>query len=213
MRPITEIDDPKLAKVMSHPLRVRILRALEDGMASPNQIARRLGAPLPNVSYHVRALERAGLIVLEKTEPRRGAVEHYYKSAGRMRVSDKAWRDVPAIVKARLVDSALGQIGELAAGAAVGGGFEREDALLSRQGFVLDEKGFREAHRVALEFIDAVRTIESESQRRLRDEQPHAETALPTCLAVMLFENVGGVTSTTDASSRKPRGKAAASGR
>jgi DNA-binding transcriptional ArsR family regulator len=213
MRQITEIDDPKLAKVLSHPLRVRILRALEDGTASPNQIARRLDAPLPNVSYHVRALERAGLIVLEKTEPRRGAVEHYYKSAGRMRVSDKAWRDVPAIVKARLVDSTLGQIGELAAGAAVSGGFEREQALLSRQAFVLDEEGFRDAHNVALEFIDAVRSIESESQERLRGEEPHSQAALPTCLAVMLFENVGGATTSADGASRKSRSKASASGR
>lgn len=210
MRPITEIDDPKLAKVLSHPLRVRILRALEDGMASPNQIARRLDAPLPNVSYHVRALERAGLIVLEKTEPRRGAVEHYYKSAGRMRVSNKAWKDVPAIVKARLVDSALGQIGELAAGAAVSGGFEREQAILSRQAFVLDDEGFREAAKVALGCIDAIRTIEAESQRRLRDSEPHTGTALPTCLAVMLFENVGGAQTSASPAGRKTRSRSAA---
>jgi predicted transcriptional regulator len=33
------------------------------------------------VSYHVRQLENAGLIELVATEPRRGALEHYYTRA------------------------------------------------------------------------------------------------------------------------------------
>jgi predicted transcriptional regulator len=33
------------------------------------------------VSYHVRQLEKAGLIELVATKPRRGALEHYYTLA------------------------------------------------------------------------------------------------------------------------------------
>lgn len=45
---------------------------------SPNELARHLDEPLTNVSYHVRMLHDLGVIREVKTEPRRGALEHYY---------------------------------------------------------------------------------------------------------------------------------------
>ena len=52
--------DPELAKALSHPLRQRILERLSaGGEASPKQLSRVLEAPLGNVAYHVRMLERA----------------------------------------------------------------------------------------------------------------------------------------------------------
>ena len=41
----------------------------------------RPGEPLGNVSYHVRQLEKAGLIELVAVKQRRGALEHYYTLA------------------------------------------------------------------------------------------------------------------------------------
>lgn len=46
---------------------------------SPNDLSKKLGEPLTNVSYHVRMLLDKGLILLVETEPRRGALEHYYR--------------------------------------------------------------------------------------------------------------------------------------
>jgi DNA-binding transcriptional ArsR family regulator len=191
MRPISEIDDPQLVKALAHPLRVRILRILESRTASPNELANELGAPLPNVSYHVRALARAGLAELVRTTPRRGAVEHYYRAIGHVRVSNKAWADVPSIVKAGLVDSALGQIGETVTAAAVEGGFERSDAVLVRRPVTLDEEGFRTLSREALAFVDRVEEIAEESTRRLSASPPHEATEIAACIAVMVFEALG----------------------
>ena len=73
--------DERLAKALSHPLRPRILQRLADGaVASPNQLAEALGERLGNVSYHVRILRELGLVELVRTEPRRGALEHFYRA-------------------------------------------------------------------------------------------------------------------------------------
>jgi DNA-binding transcriptional ArsR family regulator len=69
--------DPRLAKALSHPMRARILAILNERVASPNEIAAMIDERLPNVSYHVRALQELGCIELVRTAQRRGAIEHY----------------------------------------------------------------------------------------------------------------------------------------
>ncbi len=71
--------DSRLAKALAHPLRVQLLAALNQGVASPNELAKKLDEPLTNVSYHVRMLHDLGCIELVDTEPRRGALEHFYR--------------------------------------------------------------------------------------------------------------------------------------
>jgi DNA-binding transcriptional ArsR family regulator len=64
-----DITDPRLAKALAHPLRLEILRHLGDRTASPSEIAAEIGAPLTNVSYHVRKLRALGLIKLVRKTP------------------------------------------------------------------------------------------------------------------------------------------------
>jgi DNA-binding MarR family transcriptional regulator len=72
----------RLARAETHALRIRILNALSaDEASSPNELAKVLEEPLGNVSYHVKSLVKTGFLELEKTEPRRGAVEHFYRVA------------------------------------------------------------------------------------------------------------------------------------
>ena len=99
MRPITNIDDPRYVKAMSHPLRVRILALLDERIASPVELAGWLDATLGTVAYHVRTLERMGLVELVRETRVRGAVEHHYRSCGRPQVSDEAWAAAPPIAK------------------------------------------------------------------------------------------------------------------
>jgi DNA-binding transcriptional ArsR family regulator len=73
-----------LVKAVSHPLRVEILEAFADrGELSPTQIAKALDQRLGNVSYHVNVLEHCGVIELVRTEPRRGALEHFFRPAAK----------------------------------------------------------------------------------------------------------------------------------
>jgi DNA-binding transcriptional ArsR family regulator len=83
----------RIAEAFVHPLKLRILalmaepppRAAPEATPqpgwSPNSLYGAVDEPLGNVSYHVRQLEKAGLIELVATQQRRGALEHYYTLA------------------------------------------------------------------------------------------------------------------------------------
>jgi DNA-binding transcriptional ArsR family regulator len=88
VKPITNIDDPRYVKAMSHPLRVRILALLDERPASPVELSGWLGSTLGTTAYHVRTLERLGLIELVAESRVRGAIEHHYRARERPSVSD-----------------------------------------------------------------------------------------------------------------------------
>jgi DNA-binding transcriptional ArsR family regulator len=121
---MARMDSPEaqLARILSHPLRPRILQVLTlRGEASPNEIAVELGVPLGTLSYHTRMLRDAGWIELVREVPRRGAVEHFYRavrrpSTGETRIAlelDERGRDELAALIARTVEEA-GRIQERA---------------------------------------------------------------------------------------------------
>jgi DNA-binding transcriptional ArsR family regulator len=203
MMQITEIDDPRLVKGLAHPLRIHILRVLENRVASPSEIAEEIGAPLGNVSYHVRFLARVGLIELTSTKPRRGAVEHYYRAVGRVRVADKAWSQVPDVVKSGLISASLDQVGKAIGAAASGGGFERQDAVVTRREMVLDEQGFAELAGELRELLDRSKEIERASAERLAaSENGQVEAGV----VMMLFEGGGPApTAQGDGAGRRSR--------
>lgn len=51
-------------RVLSEPMRIRIVQLLADGERTVSEIARELGATQPNVSRHVHILRDAGIVVL-----------------------------------------------------------------------------------------------------------------------------------------------------
>src|SRR4051794_3152674 len=146
MKPQSDISDPRIIKALTHPLRIQILAALDERTASPSELADELGAPLGNVSYHVRQLAGLGLIKLVKRTPRRGAIEHHYKAVGRPQITDDAWAGTPATVKDAVVGSALGDLGNAVTAAAAAGRFSRPDAPLPRTQVSVHEKGSKHLH-------------------------------------------------------------------
>ena len=87
---LVDIDDPRVVKALGHPIRMKILAILDDGTATPKDLAETLDLPLENVSYHVRALKELGFIKLERTRQVRGAVAHHYKLADRPQIDNRA---------------------------------------------------------------------------------------------------------------------------
>jgi DNA-binding transcriptional ArsR family regulator len=58
-----EVTDVEVLRVLSHPLRTRILGALRlEGPATASQLGRRLGESSGSTSYHLRQLARFGLV-------------------------------------------------------------------------------------------------------------------------------------------------------
>src|SRR4051812_33242847 len=143
MRAISDIGDPRLVKALAHPLRVQILNTLEDRVASPSDLATELNAPLGNVSYHVRTLAELGLVKLVKRRTRRGAVEHYYQARGRAQVTNRAWAQVPGVVKRSMVAVALEQAVDAAGAAPAAGGLDPEGTDLRPQTLTPRAHGLR----------------------------------------------------------------------
>src|SRR5262249_45059818 len=133
----------QLAKALAHPLRVRILTSLHKGVSSPNQLSQELGEPLGNVSYHVKTLLEYDCVELVKTEPRRGAVEHFYRATERTFFSDSDWEKMPASARKGICGSVIETVGQDATEALIAGTIDaRTDSHVSRTPLTLDDQGW-----------------------------------------------------------------------
>jgi DNA-binding transcriptional ArsR family regulator len=203
MRAISDIGDPRLVKALAHPLRVQILSTLEDRIASPSDLATELNAPLGNVSYHVRTLADLGLVKLVKRRTRRGAVEHYYQARGRAQVSNRAWAQVPGVVKRSMVTVALEQAVDQAGAAAVAGGFDHDDANLTRESVTLDAEGWSELSKAIEKLHGDLAGIQERSAARLKGAEEGSTRQAG--VVTMLFEmQPGGPGDGSAGSTSKP---------
>jgi DNA-binding transcriptional ArsR family regulator len=184
-KPITNIDDPRYVKALAHPLRIRILAMLEERDASPVQLADHLDATLGTVAYHVRTLEKLGLIEMVATHQRRGAIEHVYAAREHPRVSDEAWAATAAVAKQAMLGAVLSQIGNYTTRSAAAGGFDRADAHLTRTALKLDEKGWSELAKATRRWLVEVQRIEAQAHRRIERTR---EEPFGAGLVVMFFE-------------------------
>jgi DNA-binding transcriptional ArsR family regulator len=187
MKKITQLDDPRYVKALSHPLRVRILAILEERTASPVQLAEQLGASLGVVSYHVRTLERLGLIKLVRTNPVRGAVEHHYRANPRPTISDEGWAAAAPVAKQALLSSFLQQVAAYTNAAAASGGFDRADAHFTRTVAKLDAKGWSQLAKACEQLLGKIDSIEADAKKRIAKD-PHADGIVDAGLVIMLFE-------------------------
>jgi DNA-binding transcriptional ArsR family regulator len=176
----------QLAKALAHPLRVRILTALHRGISSPNQLAQELDEPLGNVSYHVKTLLEYDCVELVKTEPRRGAVEHFYRATERAFFSEADWAKIPASARKGIDGVVLEAIGQDATAALTEGTIDsRTDTHITRTPLVLDEAGWSELGKLLDETLDQAMRIGEESASRLAKEKADG---IPTSLSLLHFE-------------------------
>jgi DNA-binding transcriptional ArsR family regulator len=149
---VRTIGDPEALQALSHPLRVRILDALRQP-DSAAAVARRLGEPRQKVNYHLKELERAGLVVAEGERRNGNFVENLYRSAARTLVvlPRAAWGDprrLAALADQVSLENLVGLGERLARDAAV---------LLDRAAF--------EAEEIASAAIEAEVRFGSEADR------------------------------------------------
>lgn len=177
--------DPTIVKALAHPLRARVLVALSERVASPNQLARELGEPLGRVSHHVRALARMRTIELVETRPRRGAIEHFYRATVRPVIDDAAWAELPLGTRRSLATQPVRKALQDAAAAGAGEGFDNPHVHVSVTLLELDQQG-REA--VAAVLAAALEDVLKISER-VRERDGDAE---PTELVMLHFDRPAG---------------------
>ncbi len=177
----------QLAKALAHPLRVRILTSLHRGISSPNQLSQELNEPLGNVSYHVKTLLEYDCVELVKTEPRRGAVEHFYRATERAFFNDSDWAKIPAAARKGISGVILEAIGHDATEALMAGSIDaRSDSHLSRTPLVIDAQGWTEITALLADTLNRAIEIQEESATRLSEEKT---APIDTKLGILHFES------------------------
>jgi DNA-binding transcriptional ArsR family regulator len=178
----------RLLKALGHPMRQRILVALRGRVSSPSEVAGELDEPVSNVSYHFKILAQNGAIELVKTEPRRGAIEHFYRTVATPRVDDPDhWAQLSLETRRALFDESLREIWEQAAAAAGNGGLDAADVHVSWAPLELDEEAFAELSDHLAATVDRALELHTESAAR-RGADPSANGARRTTLAIMHFD-------------------------
>jgi predicted transcriptional regulator len=186
IKPIRNVDDPRWVRAVSHPLRMRLLAALEVEPASPKLLSERLEVPIGTVAYHIKTLHNLGALTLDHTEQRRGTVEHYYRVVEHRRVTDEAWSKLDVVSKQRVLAAVLNQAHDDAVRAAAAGGFDAADAHFTRTPLRLDPAGWTELAEASKGWLETAARIQEESDERIRQG---ACAELAAELVVLLFES------------------------
>jgi DNA-binding transcriptional ArsR family regulator len=183
--------DPSMVKALAHPLRQDILAALNEGVSSPREISEKLGEPLGNVSYHVRTLLERNLIELVRTEPRRGAVEHFYRALQRPFFSDTDWESIPVTTRRAMFDRVIRRSLKDISRAGEAGGFDHVETHVSRTTLALDEQGWSDVTELLAETIEGALRIQAESAARMVELDAEERQPVSSQLIAMHFRNPG----------------------
>jgi DNA-binding transcriptional ArsR family regulator len=178
--------DEALLRAISHPLRHRLLGMLDGRTASPNMLARELDLPLGRVSYHIRLLADLGAIELVRTEPRRGALEHFYTAVTTVWFSEADWQKLPRSARRGILGQNLQHIFANVTAAADDGGFDHQAAVVLRAPLELDEEGMSELSELLRDSIDRAREINLRAGERRSSGS--TEPAVSTELAILHYE-------------------------
>lgn len=195
----------RLIKGLASPLRVRILALMNDRPWSPRELEQELGEGLSQVSYHVKVLYDFALIELTGTEPRRGAVEHFYRAVERAFVPSAMAKLIPKSGQHIAGNDILREIDkDLAASLKSGRFYARDDWHASWTPADLDDQGCQDAEKLADRFAEDFMEIEAESaQRRAKGEKGEGGGEhIAISAAVLVFGSEHG--EKKKAPSRKP---------
>ncbi|HEY8809280.1 MAG TPA: winged helix-turn-helix domain-containing protein [Solirubrobacterales bacterium] len=157
-----------LVKSLAHELRAEILAILNERMASPNELAKELGEGLSQVSYHVKVLKDYKVITLVKTEPRRGAVEHYYRATSRAYLTDRDWHELPKSARVAMSADLFQMILDDVVASLEGEVFDaREDRHMSWTPMMVDGQGWVEINGILDAALKQVLKAQAASVKRV----------------------------------------------
>jgi DNA-binding transcriptional ArsR family regulator len=184
-RSVEEALDQRLLKALAHPVRVQCLSLMVDGEWSPNRLHKELGVGLSQISYHIKVLKDFELIEMTRTEPRRGAVEHFYRAKERIIIPESMSSALPRTARLETLRRILSLAEkDMKKSLKAGTFYNRPDFHASWSPFVLDEQGRAKLHGKLDQLLaDAIET-EVESLDRLTKE---GGQSIPTSLVIFAF--------------------------
>jgi DNA-binding MarR family transcriptional regulator len=161
----------RLLRAGWHPIQIEALTILSDHVASPKEVAVELkltAAKAGYVSGHIKELEKRGLVELIWTEPRGGAIQHFYRAIKPLVVTDEDAKRLS--FEERLILSAwiINRITDDFLMAVEAGSIdERTDRNLSRIPLCLDQQGYQDLNEDYTQRFHRTLEIRTESEDRL----------------------------------------------
>jgi DNA-binding transcriptional ArsR family regulator len=180
--------DVRVIKAIGHPLRWQMLEALNEGEASPAQLARRFGEPVNLVAYHMGILAKAGGVEMVRTEPRRGSTEHYYRATMRPYFADREWARLPTETRRALQAVETKRIVNDIRAAAAGTGLDHPKAHVSWSPLELDREGYDEVATLLGGVLEQLHDIQARASVRQAEKGGKKQAMLPTEVAIVHFE-------------------------
>jgi DNA-binding transcriptional ArsR family regulator len=186
-----------ICSALKHPLRVRILEALDQGPRSPSQFVEEGLVPkaffksyqqaLSLSSYHFRELEKEGCLEIKESIPRRGAMEHVYSSRSRIYLTDAEFDELPRQTRRELSRSAIQALVARLDSAVRADTFDaRTDRHLAWLGMELDEQGWDELAASLAACFGEVEQIRHDAKDRLAAS---GEPAIQVTVGIVGFES------------------------
>lgn len=156
-------------KALTHPLRVRIMSAIEPGLVvSPSRLAEQLGEPLEQVGYHVRRLVEWGCLEFVEDREVGGTIEHFYRVGERPFYDAEAWQELTpgerdVVRRGVLTD----MMADIASADAVGALTARPEVHLSRIPLELDDRGWGELDELLLTLLEGAHEAAAQAAARV----------------------------------------------
>jgi DNA-binding transcriptional ArsR family regulator len=176
--------DQGLVRALAHPMRVRILQALQGRTASPTELAKEFRESLGVVSYHANSLLEVGCIEQVRTQPKRGTIEHFYTSVPRSFIGDQDWRDAPLSVRGGVTSEALRTFVDKVKAALDADTIDRrDDTTLNWMPMTVDERGWQETAEILDRARREIMKVHAESRKRLGEKD-----GIPVVTGLAAFE-------------------------
>ena len=124
-------------------------------------------------------------VELVRTEPRRGALQHFYKATARPNLDEGQWRTLPSGLRKELAGETLQElVSAIWRAAADAGTLRIPEVVLSRTPLELDERGFKKLNKLMAKTLDQALAIAAESSER----RNKGAEVFPTELGLLHFK-------------------------
>lgn len=175
------------AHAVAHRIRVQALTIFNERVASPREVSEEIGEDLTLLVHHVNVLIKCGCIELVRTEPRGGAVEHFYRAIRRPEVNAEEWQTLPDSTKRELATEGIRNLfGEALASVHTGRLSADPHVYVWWKAANLDEQGRVEAAEEQAAHLARLQEIEAQANARMLQTGNKKDNS--TVIAVLGFE-------------------------
>jgi DNA-binding transcriptional ArsR family regulator len=175
-----------VAFAVGNRIRIDALAILNDGIASPSEIAKILNLNVRLVGNHIRELFECGCIELVETEKVRNATEHFYRAVTLPYVDEETYRAMPRKLRRELCSLIIQAImAEVLASLRAKKIEDDDDVRLSWQRLCVDAEGEQEVATELKECAERLFDIQARNAARLAESKKIGVTRV---VALMAFE-------------------------